>query len=299
MTKGVPISVVGSVNSDYSVFMKRLPRPGETVLALDSARFAGGKGFNQAVAATRAGGDVMFRFSVGDDEDGSFLTGFLEGESMKSVPLLDENLKTSRAYILVDESGENQISVIPGANYSPKLKGFDFDDGPGFLVLQLEIGNENNLSVAKKAHQAGWTTVLTPAPWSQFDSELLEFVDVLTLNETEAIQIAGHSDFMVSGQVISEKVQTVFVTRGASGVAIFQDSKLVGQVDAMSVVSIDATGAGDTFCGYVVTGLAQGLSPMEAAQLGTIAAGISVQTRGAANSIPQRSQVDLILSGLR
>lgn len=296
MKQGIPVAIVGSVNSDYSIFMKKLPKPGETVIASDAERFAGGKGLNQAVAAHRAGGDVTFNYSIGADEDGQFLSGFLQLEQMRCITLIDEKLSTSKAYILVDESGENQISVIPGANHSPKLKEFNFKDGPGMLVLQLEIGNENNFALAKKARQAGWTSVLTPAPFSQFDPALLEYIDVLTLNESEAMETSGCADFIAAGEWLSEKVESVFVTRGASGVALFQKGKLIGSVDAMVVQSVDATGAGDTFCGYLVAGLAQGLSHLDAAKLGTIAAGISVQTRGASNSIPQRSEVDAIFN---
>lgn len=294
MSRGMPIVIVGSVNSDYSVFMKKLPKPGETVIALDAQRFAGGKGLNQAVAAHRAGADVTFSFSIGTDEDGQFLSGFLEKDGLNFTPLIDEKYKTSVAYILVDESGENQISVVPGANYNPKLREFNFPEGPGLLVLQLEIGNENNFELARKAKSLGWKTVLTPAPFSQFDSELLEFIDVLTLNESEAIATSGSSEFIDAGKVLSEKVESVFVTRGAAGVAIFQYGELTGMVDGLKVESIDATGAGDTFCGYLAAGLAEGVSHMEAARLGTIAAGLSVQTKGASNSIPQRSQVDAI-----
>jgi ribokinase len=296
MNRGIPIVIVGSVNSDYSVFMKNLPKPGETVIASDAERFAGGKGLNQAVAAHRAGGDVTFSFSIGVDEDGQFLSGFLKKEQLIFTPLIDESFKTSVAYILVDESGENQISVVPGANHNPKLRDFDFPKGPGLLVLQLEIGNENNFALAKRAKSLGWKTVLTPAPFSQFDRELLKFIDVLTLNESEAMATSGSPDFIAAGKVLSKSVDSVFVTRGAAGVAIFQKGEATGMVDALKVESVDATGAGDTFCGYLAAGIAQGFSNLEAAKRGTIAAGLSVQTRGASNSIPQRSEVDEIFS---
>ena len=87
----------------------------------------------------------------------------------------------------------------------------------------------------------------------------------------------------------------VFVTQGAQGVSVFADGQLLGHVDAMAVDSIDATGAGDTFCGYVVAGLSQGLTPLEAAELGSVAAGISDQSRGASNSIPLTQEVDSLM----
>ena len=166
MKQGIFIAVVGSVNADYSVFMKKLPLPGETVVASESGRFAGGKGLNQAVAIHRAGGDVTFQFAVGDDDDGKFLTNFLEDQNLVFSRILDTGTPTSKAFILVDQDGENQIAVVPGANYSPKLKEQSFQDGPGLLVLQLEIGNDNNLVVAELAKKAGWKVVLTPAPSS-------------------------------------------------------------------------------------------------------------------------------------
>lgn len=295
MKQGISIAVVGSVNADYSVFMKKLPLPGETVLASDSGRFAGGKGLNQAVAIHRAGGDVTFQFAIGDDDDGEFLTNFLTEQKVVFSRILDTGTATSKAFILVDQEGENQIAVVPGANYSPQLKEQSFQDGPGLLVLQLEIGNDNNLVVAELAKKAGWKVVLTPAPSSEFDSKLLEFIDIITLNETEVTQIVGVTDFEGAGAELSKRVGLVFVTRGAQGVSVFDDGQLLGNVEAMAVDAIDATGAGDTFCGYVVAGLAQGLTPLEAAELGTVAAGISVQSRGASNSIPARHEVDSLL----
>jgi len=295
LKQGISIAVVGSVNADYSVFMKKLPLPGETVLASDSGRFAGGKGLNQAVAIHRAGGDVTFQFAIGDDDDGEFLTNFLTEQKVVFSRILDTGTATSKAFILVDQEGENQIAVVPGANYSPQLKEQSFQDGPGLLVLQLEIGNDNNLVVAELAKKAGWKVVLTPAPSSEFDSKLLEFIDIITLNETEVTQIVGVTDFEGAGAELSKRVGLVFVTRGAQGVSVFDDGQLLGNVEAMAVDAIDATGAGDTFCGYVVAGLAQGLTPLEAAELGTVAAGISVQSRGASNSIPARHEVDSLL----
>lgn len=295
MKQGISIAVVGSVNADYSVFMKKLPLPGETVLASDSGRFAGGKGLNQAVAIHRAGGDVTFQFAVGDDDDGGFLTNFLSEQKVVFSRILDSGTATSKAFILVDQDGENQIAVVPGANYSPKLQEQSFQEGPGLLVLQLEIGNENNLVVAALAKKAGWKVVLTPAPSSEFDPKLLEFVDIITLNETEVTQLAGATDFESAGAELSKLVGLVFVTRGAQGVSVFDDGQLLGNVEAMAVDAIDATGAGDTFCGYAVAGLAQGLTPLEAAELGTVAAGISVQSRGASNSIPSRHEVDSLM----
>jgi ribokinase len=295
LKQGISIAVVGSVNADYSVFMKKLPLPGETVLAFDSGRFAGGKGLNQAVAIHRAGGDVTFQFAVGDDDDGEFLTNFLSEQKVDFSRILDSGTATSKAFILVDQDGENQIAVVPGANYSPKLREQSFEEGPGLLVLQLEIGNENNLVVAALAKKAGWKVVLTPAPSSEFDPKLLEFVDIITLNETEVTQLVGATDFESAGAELSKLVGLVFVTRGAQGVSVFADGQFLGNVDAMAVVAIDATGAGDTFCGYAVAGLAQGLTPLEAAELGTVAAGISVQSRGASNSIPSRHEVDSLM----
>jgi ribokinase len=295
LKQGISIAVVGSVNADYSVFMKKLPLPGETVLASESGRFAGGKGLNQAVAIHRAGGDVTFQFAVGDDDDGEFLTNFLSEQKVVFSRILDSGTATSKAFILVDQDGENQIAVVPGANYSPKLKEQSFQKGPGLLVLQLEIGNENNLVVAALAKKAGWKVVLTPAPSSEFDPKLLEFVDIITLNETEVTQLVGATDFESAGAELSKLVGLVFVTRGAQGVSVFADGQFMGNVNAMSVDAIDATGAGDTFCGYAVAGLAQGLTPLEAAELGTVAAGISVQSRGASNSIPSRHEVDSLM----
>jgi ribokinase len=295
MENQVPIIVVGSANVDYSVFMSKLPKPGETVFGSSSARFPGGKGLNQAVGAHRAGAEVTFQFAHGDDEEGSFLIGFMRKQGMKHSAIQDPLLPTGKAYILVDSVGENQIVVIPGANHSAKIREFHCPKRAGFLILQLEIGSENNLSLARQARSAGFRVVMTPAPSSEFDSQLLEHVDILTLNADEALEIAGGTDLIAAGKALSQRVENVYLTKGSEGVSVFERGELLGHVDAMKVSSIDATAAGDTFCGYLIAGLAEGLDSVSAAKFGTVAAGLTVQALGASESIPLRNRVDEII----
>ena len=209
--------------------------------------------------------------------------------------VLDDKLNTGCAYILVDNKGENQIVVVPGANFSTKLSEHNFADPAGWLVLQLEIGQLNNAALAAKAKQAGWKIVLTPAPSSEFDRELLASVDVLTLNQSESAQISGMDNLEDAGISLSSQVETVFITQGASGVTVFQSGQLLGHIAALRVNATDATGAGDTFCGYVVTVLAQGFDPLSAARLASAAAGMSVQYLGAVSSIPMRAEVEALM----
>jgi len=295
MAKNPPIWIIGSANCDYSIFAATLPNIGETVFGTSVIKAPGGKGLNQAVAVMRAGGQVQFYFARGQDDDGEFISNSLSELNLPYSAVLDDKLNTGCAYILVDNKGENQIVVVPGANFSTKLSEHNFADPAGWLVLQLEIGQLNNAALVAKAKQAGWKIVLTPAPASEFDRELLASVDVLTLNQSESAQISGMDNLEDAGISLSSQVETVFITQGASGVTVFQSGQLMGHISALRVNATDATGAGDTFCGYVVTSLAQGFDSLSAARLATAAAGMSVQHPGAVGSIPIRAEVEALM----
>lgn len=286
-----PVLVVGSANWDEFFQVAELPSDGATIFGTQISASPGGKGLNQAIAAHRAGSNVRFGLSIGDDEAGEKLLSFLSDQQLPHDSILSADLPTGRALITIDSGGRNQIIVLPGANLNPQLSKFELGGEPGYLVLQLEIGMESVLNLAQRANAAGWKVVLTPAPVAQFDVRLLEFVDVLVMNKTESQEITGFSAPSEALRFLDGKVESVVITMGDQGCVISTSNSAPVKIPAKVVQVVDSTGAGDTFCGYLVAELAGGSDLVGAAQTATVAAALSVQVAGAAPSIPTRSEV--------
>lgn len=290
-----PVLVVGSANIDLTVTLDRLPVEGDTVFGTVSSIMPGGKGLNQAIAIHRAGSDCSFTFCTGVDAEADFLEEFLESNLVKATQIKSQDLATGRAHIYVSSSGENQIVVIPGSNFAGELANTEVFGEPGFLVLQLEIGLTSNLTLAERAKLSGWKVVLTPAPVSHFSADFLPFVDILVTNQNEALQISAKESVEEAGAHLSMLIETVIITLGSEGSMIFESGRPAVHVPARVVRPVDTTGAGDAFCGYLVAMLSQGLSTLEAAKIATVAASISVQSPGAAPSIPNFLDVKNLL----
>ena len=281
-----PVLVVGSANVDLTVTLDRLPVEGDTVFGTASSIMPGGKGLNQAVAIHRAGAACSFTFCTGVDAEADFLEEFLDSNLEKTTQIRSQGLATGKAHIYVSSRGENQIVVMPGSNLALELANTEIFGEPGFLVLQLEIGLNSNLALAEKAKFSGWKVVLTPAPVSQFSADFLPLVDILVSNKNEALQISSKESVEEAGAHLSELIETVIITLGSEGSMIFENGRPAVHVPARVVKPVDTTGAGDTFCGYFVAMLSQGHSTLAAVKIATVAASISVQSPGAAPSIP-------------
>lgn len=291
----LPVLVVGSANVDETFLVDALPTSGDTVFGRLVARSPGGKGLNQAIACHRAGAATRFVLSLGKDENSDFLQDYLSSEGLSKHVLIDPQNLTGRALITIDGSGSNQIIVLPGANLNPALGNWILDGNAGFLVLQLEIGHEANLRLAQTARNLGWKVVLTPAPVEQLDLELLELVDVLVLNESEAKKIFGVSEITDLEAFSERRCELIIVTLGERGSLVLESDKSAVHYPALEVEAKDTTGAGDTFCGYLAANLAMGKPLPDAIKLATAAAAISVQSVGAAASIPEMPEVEQIL----
>lgn len=288
----LPVVIVGSANVDEVLFVDPLPNSGDTVFGQLAARTPGGKGLNQAIASHRAGANTRLVISLGEDENAKFLEDFLNEQGLPTQVHTDSNTPTGRALIAVDDLGNNQIVVLPGSNLNPSLGDSPLNGDSGYLVLQLEIGFEANLKLAEAARELGWKVVLTPAPVSQFRPELFGLVDILILNETEAKQILNISDIGDLENGSQWPIDLIIVTLGNRGCVVVQGDKPAVQYPAFEVEPKDTTGAGDTFCGYLVANLALGRSLSEAVQFATAAAAIAVQSLGAAGSIPDYPEVE-------
>lgn len=281
----------GSINADYIYQVPHLPVPGETLAATALTRELGGKGANQSVAASRAGAQVIHVGAVGPD--GAWAISELEGHGVDCTHVTMLDSTTGHAIINVDTSGENAIVIFPGANQEQSLtdveSAFVVAGQGDFLLLQ----NETNLQadVAKLARSKDMTVVYSAAPFSP-DSvrAVLPYVDILVMNSVEFSQLTE-----VLGDTISDLPAMVqIVTKGSAGVD-WIENETTRHVPARKVKPVDTTGAGDCFAGYVVAGLAEGMSPEEALRLGTSAAALQIQRRGTAGAIPIRSDVNALL----
>lgn len=289
------ILVIGSSNTDMTIKSPRLPAPGETILGGTFVMGPGGKGANQAVAASRLGGDVTFICKVGRDMFGENAVKGYQKEGIDTSHTLYSDQASGTALILVDDSGENCIAVAPGANGD--LSPADIDSvadvikKADYLILQLEIPVESVLRAAKIAHEAGVYVILNPAPACKLPEELFKYISLITPNQTESALMTG---IEVKDEASRTKaiesfhkmgVKDVIVTLGSKGSLVCQGNEQI-MVEALKVKAVDATAAGDTFCGAVCVALSEGKTLEEAARFATKASALTVQKMGAQSSIP-------------
>ncbi len=293
------IVIVGSANMDVVFSTSRIPAPGETILANSSAKYAGGKGLNQAVAAARAGAHTSFIGALGQDESGDelFATMTDAGISAEGVRRVPQD--SGQAFIVVAESAENTIIVASGANATvTKLTEGERDvvKTSAVLLLQLELPLGVVAESARVAREAGTVVILNAAPARPLAEELIENLDYLMVNEHEACLLAGSEDLDVASGRLASRVTNLVVTLGAQGSALYEHGQLVSRVPALKVDAVDTTGAGDTYCGAFAAAIAEGSSITVAAEFATAAAALSVQVLGAVPSIPGRDRIDALLS---
>lgn len=287
------VIVVGSANIDVLVSSDRLPSPGETVFGDSVQENFGGKGLNQAVAASRTGSIVDFFFTVGKDAAGRNIISFLEKESLNSHPLQSEK-ETGRAMIQIDSYGENSITVIPGANMEMQPLPEESISGAikqaFFIILQAEINPSVNLEVARLAKKHGVSVVLIPAPVEKVSEELLAVSDVLILNEHECAILGKGSELSLSAKTLSSG-RTLILTLGAKGAELYKAGQLVSSFASPVVEAVDTTGAGDCFAGSYISSRALGYDEESAIEFAVTAASLSVQKKGAAESMPSLEEV--------
>lgn len=306
----MPLVVLGSANLDHVHRVARIPAPGETVLALDTRTFPGGKGLNQAVAAARTASGTVFVTSLGRDAAGDELAGVLREEPLELHARRGDE-RTGTAQITVDERGENAIVVDSGANAS--LTSLS-DEEAGLVerasavLLQLEIPIAAVVEAARTAHGAGTRTILNAAPIGPLPDELLDALDVLIVNEHEARELGAERSITAADDTelavaLTALVPVVVVTLGADGVVVAVRDREPVRADAFRVEAVDTTGAGDTFCGAFAARLA-GTEPAlddvdalaDLARWATAAAAISVTRHGAAVSAPTASETEQFLA---
>jgi ribokinase len=295
------VFVVGSLNIDQNIRVRSLPRAGETVRGSDATFSPGGKGGNQAVAAARAGATVTFTGAIGADAHGRRILEVLSEASIDVGHVgVSGTAATGTAIIAVDDQGENQIMVSPGANSG--LTAADVEAGLAavqagdVLILQLEIPTALVRQAARTARSRGALVILNAAPAPRQIHGLLDDVDLLVVNEQEIQVLADLAGVSGSHQ---ELVQTlppalgpaIVCTAGAEGSFTILDGVLM-HVPAAKVAARDTTGAGDTFVGYLAAALAGGPRELPAAMIhATRASALAVTRTGAMESIPWRREL--------
>ncbi|WHZ17272.1 MAG: Ribokinase [Nitrospira sp.] len=291
------ILVVGSSNIDLTATVERLPCRGETVLGQHFAQSFGGKGANQALAASCAGAAVVFLTKLGMDDNGTVMERQLATQGLSQVVVLrDVQAPTGVAMILVDEAGDNQIAVVPGSNgrLTPEdiRQNIGLMAGARVLLVQMEIPLDTVQEALALAKRQGLMTILNPAPACPLPSELLRLVDILTPNEREACTLAGSADLAEAAHVLAMRgVGTVVVTCGAAGVLMCRDKELV-PIPTFLVDTIDSTGAGDAFNGVLACAVAEGVPIGTAIELANAAGALATTRRGAQESMPVRRDIE-------
>lgn len=276
------VVVVGSINMDLVVRVPALPRAGDTVLGDRLLTIPGGKGANQAVAAARLGAEVRMIGRVGGDAFGSELVSGLQADGVDTIGVAVDGAEPSGvALIVVDEAGENQITVAPGANGAvgeaeiARLRdGLARED---VVVLQLEIPLRAVHAAIAAARDAGARVILNAAPSGALAGRPMPNVDLLIVNEGEADQLGGVA--------LVEAVDALVVTLGAHGSALYEQNR-VTQIEPQKVDAVDATAAGDAFVGAAAFALSRGSSLVEAVRLGGAAGAAATTKVGARPSLP-------------
>ncbi len=305
--------VVGSINTDLVVSSEHLPVAGETVLGSGPVKHQGGKGANAAVAASRLGAAVSLVAAVGDDEFGRNAMSALQDEGVDTVAISTKrDVPTGSALIVVDPRGENLIAVGAGANgaltpdetergLSALLgdrSGQRDDEDPIPVLIGLEIPDAVVATAIRVGKERGALVIVDPAPARRFLLELDLTGVLLTPNAGEARSLAGVSDERLAASRLCDITGApVVVSLGAAGALLQMSSEaspLVVQAPA-GVDVVDATGAGDTFAGALVSSLARGESLESSVRFAVAAGSCAVRAAGARTAMPTRDEVQSLV----
>lgn len=301
------IVVFGSLNVDVMIAVETLPLPGETVLGPGYRLTAGGKGANQALAAARAGADVVMIGSIGSDPLAETAIADLKAAGIDLSRLARVEEPTGLAAICVDRAGENQIVVASGANTrtSATLVPDALLDSGTILVLQMEVPVSENLALMNRARARGCRVLLNAAPAAPLTLGALQQVDWLVVNEHEAGQLARHlglggvSNLQESAQEIAKASGAiVIVTLGAAGATAFARDRDPLAVPALPVHPVDTVGAGDAFVGGLAAAFDRGHQLQDALRFAAVGGALACLRTGAQPSLPSRAEIELRLPDL-
>lgn len=281
------ICVVGSVNLDIVARARKLPAPGETVMGAALARYPGGKGANQALAARRLGANVTLIAAVGRDAAADEALALLRADGVDlSTLYADESVATGVALIAVSQAGENQIVVAPGANLSLTPERLQLPTADA-VICQLEIPFE---TVAAASRQARGRFVVNLAPAARVPDEIVRRADLLIVNETEE---------MFYGDTLHMSEALVCLTLGADGARLFRKGRKLASARPPKVTVVDTTGAGDCFVAALTVALIEGATELQALTFACAAGAAATTKPGAQPALPWRDEVQALVNGGR
>lgn len=300
------VTVVGSFMYDLVATASRRPKTGETLIGDSFGMFLGGKGANQAIAASRAGASVTMVGRLGNDLFGD---QFLEKFSVEGIKtdfvIQDTENGTGVGMPLIDASGDNSIVIIPQANMALTVENIDKAESviadSDVLVLQCEVPMEANKRAAEIANKNDTLVILNPAPARKIPDTLLSLVDIITPNESEAeiltcMPTETNSQAMEAAHhLLSKRVETVILTLGSRG-SLLLTEKMEKRIPAYSVDVIDTTAAGDAFCGALAAILSNGSIIEEAIKIANAAGALAVTKLGAEPSLPTKKDIDQLIN---
>ncbi len=290
------ILVVGSLNTDYVIDVKKIVSPGETILGHSSEKHFGGKGANQAVALARLGARVTMVGAVGKDAEGEALLKALKEEGIDTSNIQSLSEPSGKAFIQRTKE-DNAIVVAPGANMA-----FDFDietldlEAYDMVVLQNEIPFELNERIIDTAYKQGVKVLYNPAPASQVGEEILKKVNLLVLNETEARTLTNMS--VASKESINTMLSSLFkktggdivLTRGSKGASYISNNTFRHE-PAYKIKPLDTTGSGDATVAGLAYSLGEGNTIKDSVDFAQKCGALAATIRGAQPSLPTREKV--------
>jgi len=299
------VLVIGSLNIDLVTYVKRMPKPGETVDGERLEVFPGGKGLNQATAAARAGGNVTMVGVIGTDQNSQLLRNVMDSESINQDYVSVAEGVCGTAIIEVDTSGQNRIIVISGANADLKAGSFSddaFDSIPETQVLlaQLESPISEMEIFFKRAKDKGFLTILNPAPAQTLSLEFAKNIDLLIPNQFEAGFLTGidvvdvESATNAARKIHRTGVESILVTMGGDGCLLLSQNESI-YFPAFDVTAIDTTAAGDAFCGALAAQLSQGHALIDAVTFASAAGALATTKVGATPSLPTRVEISSLI----
>ena len=283
----------GSLNLDYVYQVDHFVKPGETISSVNMQVFPGGKGLNQSVALARSGAKVLHAGKIG--EQGEMLLDTLTASGVDVSLIKTGDGATGHAIIQVDKNGQNCIVLYGGTNRQMDSEYIKFVlsgcKSGDILLLQNEINNLS--SIIEQAHEKGALIALNPSP---FDDSLLkcplQYVRWFLMNELEGMAISNQKDpdAIVLAILAKYPGSAIVLTLGKDGV-LYADKDCRERHGIFQVPVVDTTAAGDTFTGYFIAGVAQGLPIKEVLRHSSLASSLAVSRKGAASSIPSIEEV--------
>jgi len=303
------VVVAGSIITDMSVQVQIHPKVGETVVGNNLKYSPGGKGANQAVSSARLGAETVMVGKIGNDVNGNLSHNFLQNEKIDCYDVTPTHYSpTGIAMIVVSESSDNNIVVIPGANDFLSVSDIDdiFRDNNApqkgdIFVAQFETPLDSTKHFFEKGKTYGTLNILNPAPASKIDRSILYLVDILIVNETELEIISGTKVNVNDEKTIIEAINnidytgTVIVTLGKKGAFAMDENDEIFKIKGIEVNAIDTTGAGDCFVGAIAAWYAinsgSTINLKDALIFANTAASLSVQKQGSGISMPYAKDI--------